>query len=101
MNTIPNTLRTMIVGLALVMMSVATAPALPLALPEVPLAGPLVRVSGDCYSMGMQEAARRGGQLARAEPEMRGGQQVCVIVVLTPGKDGQRPRRDEIVLPMG
>ena len=31
----------------------------------------------------------------------RGGQQVCVIVVLVPGKDGQRPRRSEIVVPMG
>ena len=101
MNTIPNTLRAMIVGLSMVMVSVTGAATLPLALPEVPLADTFAQVSGDCYSIGMQEAARRGGQLARAEPEMRGGRQVCVIVVLTPGKDGQRPRRDEIVIPMG
>ncbi|TIU90596.1 MAG: hypothetical protein E5W01_10010 [Mesorhizobium sp.] len=25
---------------------------------------------------------------------------VCVIVVLVPGKDGQRPRRTEIVVPL-
>jgi hypothetical protein len=30
----------------------------------------------------------------------RGGQQVCVIVVLGPGQDGQRPRRAEFVVPM-
>jgi hypothetical protein len=101
MNTIPNTLRTMMLGLSMVIVSVTGAATLPLALPEVPSVDAFVNVSGDCYSMGMQEAARRGGQLARAEPETRGGRQVCVIVVLTPGKDGQRPRRDEIVIPMG
>ena len=39
-----------------------------------------------------------------AEPSPRprnrtsGGQIVCVIVVLVPGKDGQRPRRTEVVV---
>ena len=27
------------------------------------------------------------------------GQQVCVIVVLVPGKNGERPRRTEVVVP--
>lgn len=55
----------------------------------------------DCYAVGMQYAARVGGQLARATPEVRGGQQVCVVVVLMPARDGQRPRREEIVIPAG
>jgi len=59
------------------------------------------QASGDCYAIGMQQAAQAGGQLARATAEIRGGQRVCVIVVLMPAKDGQRPRRNEIVVPAG
>lgn len=55
----------------------------------------------DCHAVGMRYAAQAGGQLARATPEIRGGQQVCVIVVLLPARDGQRPRREEIVVPAG
>ncbi|MBL0936167.1 MAG: hypothetical protein IBJ07_15595 [Rhizobiaceae bacterium] len=55
---------------------------------------------GDCYAIGQQIAAQNGGTLAKATPEDRGGQQVCVIVVLVPGQDGQRPRRAEFVVPM-
>ena len=57
--------------------------------------------AADCHAIGQRHAAQAGGQLARATPEMRGGQQVCVIVVLLPAKDGQRPRRSEIVVPAG
>lgn len=55
----------------------------------------------DCHAIGQRYAAQAGGQLARATPDVRGGQQVCVIVVLMPAKDGQRPRRNEIVVPAG
>lgn len=68
------------------------------------LAGPLaspVAAAPDCHAIGQRYAAQAGGQLARATPEVRGGQQVCVIVVLMPAKDGQRPRRNEIVVPAG
>jgi len=57
--------------------------------------------AADCHAIGQRYAAEAGGQLARATPEVRGGQQVCVIVVLLPAKDGQRPRRSEIVVPAG
>lgn len=60
-----------------------------------------VAQGGDCYAIGMQQAAQAGGQLARATAETRGGQRVCVIVVLMPARDGQRPRRSEIVVPAG
>jgi hypothetical protein len=57
--------------------------------------------AADCYSVGEQVAAQNGGTLAKASQQTRGGQTVCVIVVLVPGKDGQRPRRTEIVVPAG
>ena len=57
--------------------------------------------SNDCYGIGMQQASQRGGTLARATPETRGGQRVCVIVILLPARDGQRPRREEVVVPAG
>ena len=59
----------------------------------------LVRVQSDCYSVGEQVAAQYGGTLAKASPSSQGGQPVCVIVVLVPGKDGQRPRRMQVVVP--
>jgi hypothetical protein len=63
-------------------------------------AGEPVRVAqADCYAIGQQVAAQNGGTLARASASTQGGQPVCVIVVLVPGKDGQRPRRAEFVVP--
>jgi hypothetical protein len=60
-----------------------------------------VAQAGSCHDVGQRYAAQMGGQLARATPDVRGGQQVCVIVVLLPARDGQRPRREEIVVPAG
>jgi hypothetical protein len=59
----------------------------------------VVKVASDCYAIGQQVAAQNGGTLAKASQSTQGGQPVCVIVVLVPGKDGQRPRRSEIVVP--
>lgn len=59
----------------------------------------VMTVASDCYAIGQQVAAQSGGTLAKASPATRGGQPVCVIVVLVPGKNGQRPRRAEIVVP--
>ena len=56
-------------------------------------------MAADCYAIGQQIAAQDGGTLAKASEANRGGQTVCVIVVLVPGKDGQRPRRQEHVVP--
>lgn len=76
----------------------ALAPAVEQAQPEP--SGGVLFASGDCYAIGAQQAAQRGGQLARATVENRGGRTVCVIVVLMPARDGERPRRDEIVVPL-
>lgn len=59
----------------------------------------VVTVASDCYAVGQQVAQQNGGTLAKASPSTQGGQPVCVIVVLVPGKDGKRPRRTEIVVP--
>ncbi len=67
--------------------------------PQPPQA--VVPVASDCYAIGQQVAAQHGGTLAKASSATRGGQAVCVIVVLVPGKEGERPRRAEIVVPQG
>ena len=59
----------------------------------------IMMAQADCYSVGQQVAAQNGGTLARASQSEQGGQSVCVIVVLVPGKDGKRPRRVEFVVP--
>jgi hypothetical protein len=80
---------------------VATAVAVPAnAAPATTGATSEVQVAqADCYAIGQQVAAQNGGTLARASLSNQGGQAVCVIVVLVPGKDGQRPRRAEFVVP--
>nr|WP_292772359.1 hypothetical protein [Mesorhizobium sp.] len=55
--------------------------------------------AADCYAIGQQIAAQNGGQLANVSQTEQGGQPACVIVVLIPGKDGGRPRREEFVVP--
>jgi hypothetical protein len=74
-----------------------------LAVPAVAVAGPeapILVAQADCYSVGQQVAAQNGGQLAKATEANQDGRRVCVIVVLVPGKDGQRPRRTEVVVPL-
>ena len=102
MNVIPNILRKATVAFSAAGLLASAASAFPLPTPGAPAASDaVIAVSGDCHAIGMQQAAQMGGQLARATPEVRGGRQVCVIVVLMPARDGQRPRRSEIVVPMG
>lgn len=62
-------------------------------------AGLVMPIASDCYAVGQQVAAQKGGTLAKASQSTQGGQPVCVIVVLVPGKEGERPRRSEIVVP--
>jgi hypothetical protein len=49
----------------------------------------------NCFAVGQQVAAQRGAQLASAE-SVGGGK--CKIVLLVPGSDGQRPKREEIIV---
>ena len=61
---------------------------------------PFLVAAGDCYAIGEQVAQQNGGTLAKASQSAQNGQPVCVIVVLVPGKNGQRPRRTEVVVPL-
>jgi hypothetical protein len=99
MKKLRHTLRSVLLAICASALGIAQASAFPVAAP--PTENPLIRVAADCYSIGQQVAAQAGGTLAKASEANRGGQSVCVIVVLVPGKDGQRPRRTEIVVPLG
>src|SRR5262245_45655183 len=63
--------------------------------------GEVQLAAADCFSVGEQVAQQYGGTLAKASASNRGGQTVCHIVVLVPGKDGQRPRRIQVDVPAG
>lgn len=68
--------------------------------PVLPAAAESLQVAqADCYAVGERVAAENGGQLARASSSNQGGRTVCVVVVLVPGRDGERPRRQEFVIP--
>ncbi|MBX3568767.1 MAG: hypothetical protein KF914_11970 [Rhizobiaceae bacterium] len=94
MNAILSILRNGLAGLAA--LGLLAGPSVADTSPDAP-----VQVAqADCYSVGQQVAAQNGGTLAKASEASQGGQTVCVIVVLVPGKDGQRPRRTEVVVPL-
>ena len=62
--------------------------------------GPLVMAAdADCYAVGEEKAAELGGTLAKARPDVDGETPVCLLVIVVPGQDGERPRRVEIVVP--
>jgi hypothetical protein len=99
MRKLRNIVGPMVLAVGAFALGASQVAALPLAAPSVD--SPVVQVAADCYSIGQRVAAQAGGTLARASEANRGGQPVCVIVVLVPGKDGERPRRTEIVVPQG
>ncbi len=86
---------------ALLAVSVGLLPvdagALPMAAPKK--SNLLIAAAGDCTAVGEQVAAQQGGQLAKATPTTQNGRAMCVIVVLVPGRDGERPRRVEVAVP--
>lgn len=98
MKTFGSHIRTAMLALGAACLLASQVTAMPVAEPSAEQ--PIVLAAGDCYAIGQQVAQQNGGTLAKASQATRGGQQVCVIVVLVPGKDGQRPRRSEIVVPM-
>ncbi|MER9417077.1 hypothetical protein NKJ40_28410 [Mesorhizobium sp. M0119] len=98
MKTLRSHFRTAALALSAAGLLASQAMAIPAVAPEQPQ--PVVLAASDCYAIGQQVAEQNGGTLAKASQSTRGGQPVCVIVVLVPGKDGQRPRRSEIVVPL-
>lgn len=59
----------------------------------------IIRVAGDCAAIGQQVAAQQGGTLTKATAAVQNGAPVCIVVVLVPGRDGERPRRVEVAVP--
>lgn len=84
-------------ALAISAATVAGASAFPREQPREPRL--VVKAAASCYAVGQRVAAQKGGQLMQASLETRGGRAVCRIVIRIPGRDGQRPRRAEIVVP--
>ncbi|MFD1197632.1 hypothetical protein ACFQ3K_04730 [Brucella gallinifaecis] len=77
---------------------------LPVSAGALPIASPqkssfLVAAAADCAAIGERVAASQGGQLAKSTPSTQNGRAVCVVVVLVPGRDGERPRRVEVAVP--
>lgn len=70
-----------------------------------PVAAPLdapslaMPVAGNCNAIAQQVAAQYGGK-GRGTVQNRGGQQVCVVVVVVQGQNGQRAQRIEEVVPL-
>lgn len=63
-------------------------------------ATPLVlNVEADCFAIGQDKASELGGTLAKAKPDTDGGAPVCRLVIVVPGKDGERPKRVEVTVP--
>lgn len=53
----------------------------------------------DCAAVGGQVAQDQGGKLARSTPSVQNGKDVCVVVVVVPGRNGEKPRRVEVAVP--
>ncbi|TGQ46801.1 hypothetical protein [Mesorhizobium sp. M00.F.Ca.ET.216.01.1.1] len=98
MKTLLSHFRTATLALSAAGLFALQATAMPVVVPDQ--VQPVVLAASDCYAIGQQVAEQNGGTLAKASQSTRGGQPVCVIVILVPGKDGQRPRRSEIVVPL-
>lgn len=58
-----------------------------------------VAAAADCAAEGQRVADSQGGTLTKATPAVQNGRNVCVVVVLVPGRDGERPRRVEMAVP--
>ena len=54
--------------------------------------------AGDCSDAGSKAAAQTGGQVLSVSSRQQGGQTVCVVTVLVPGKDGGRPRKQTVTI---
>ncbi|MFK4824082.1 hypothetical protein ACI0FM_04690 [Paenochrobactrum sp. BZR 588] len=89
---------TLIFGMAAAAVgSPANSASLPMIVPHK--ANFVVTAADDCAAAGQRVAAAQGGTLTKATPAVQGGRNVCVIVVLVPGRDGERPRRVEVAVP--
>ena len=60
--------------------------------------GPYEVAAGDCSDAGSKAASQTGGQVLSVSSRQQGGQTVCIVTVLVPGKDGGRPRKQTVTI---
>ena len=62
-------------------------------------AAPGVEIVQDaCFTLGQKTASGRGATLVSATATTADGKAACKIVLLVPGKDGERPRRETVIV---
>jgi len=90
----------LITGLATALLLTVMAPMAGAAPAPAPTLAPPIATSiaANCNAVAQQLAAEYGGK-ARASLQKRGGQDVCVVVIVVEGKDGARAQRIERVVP--
>jgi hypothetical protein len=71
----------------------ASAATARMALPESEAGLPAIAIQADCFAVGQDKAAEMGGTLAKAKPDDEGGTPVCRLVIVVPGAEGERPKR--------
>lgn len=67
--------------------------------PRAAALGEVLVAQGGCSAAAQQAAAQSGGQVLSVQTADRGGQTVCIVTVLVPAQDGNRPRRQTITIP--
>ncbi len=59
---------------------------------------PVRLVQGGCSAAAREAAQQSGGQVLSVQTANQGGRTVCVVTVLIPAQDGNRPRRQTITI---
>jgi len=63
------------------------------------LTGVTTAKAADCGAAGQRVAEEQSGAVAKTELQTKDGQPVCVVVVIVPGRNGEKPRRVEVAVP--
>ncbi|KQT54241.1 hypothetical protein ASG43_01020 [Aureimonas sp. Leaf454] len=72
------------------------------ALPETrgsPAAEGVRMADADCSAAAAEAAAETGGEVLSVSSREEGGRTLCVVTVLVPGGEGERPRKRTITVP--
>lgn len=100
--TRPSTSRPL--ALAALLLTLATAAeALPVAtrgseMERHPSQAGVLVAQGGCSAAAREAAQQSGGQVLSVQTANQGGRTVCVVTVLIPAQDGNRPRRQTITI---
>ena len=60
--------------------------------------GAFETAAASCSGAAEQAAAQTGGQVLSVSSREQGGQTVCVVTLLVPGKEGGRPRKTTVTI---